>query len=268
MMIFVILFVVVGVFIGLGLVFVNMENVFVLGFSGLIKEGLFINVFFKVINDLGFMVMRYLLIFFVIGIVFGLFKKEKGWGVLGGIVLFIGMYIVISILLVVNGINLDIVIVEVFMVFGLGEVEVYSWSFLYGFFLGIFLYDCSIFGVIIVGFVVSVVYNKFVDIEFFSVLFFFLGLRFLMIMMFIVLIVLGIVMYFIWLLVGLVLFKFGNWIGFSGLLGIFIFGVMDKVLLLFGIYYLIVFFIEYIRVGGIMEVGGVIYEGVNNIRLV
>lgn len=76
MMIPVILLVVAGVFIGLGSAFANMENVYALGLSGIIKEGSFINVFFKVINDLGFMVMRYLPIFFVTGIAFGLSKKD------------------------------------------------------------------------------------------------------------------------------------------------------------------------------------------------
>lgn len=78
-MIPVILLVVAGVFIGLGLAFANMEKVY----------------------DLGFMVMRYLPIFFVTGITFGLYKNEKGGGALGGIVLFIGMYTVINTVLFV-----------------------------------------------------------------------------------------------------------------------------------------------------------------------
>ncbi|MDI7816583.1 PTS transporter subunit EIIC [Clostridioides difficile] len=74
-------------------------------------------------------------------------------------------------------------------------------------------------------------------------------------------------MYFIWPPIGLALSKLGNWIGSSGLLGTFTFGAMDKALLPFGIHHLIAFPIEYTRVGGTMEVGGAIYEGVNNIRL-
>lgn len=100
-MIPVILLVVAGVFIGLGLAFANMEKVYDLRFSRLRQEGSFINVFFKAINDLGFMVMRYLPIFFVTGITFGLYKNEKGGGALGGIVLFIGMYTVINTVLFV-----------------------------------------------------------------------------------------------------------------------------------------------------------------------
>ncbi|EQF74193.1 PTS system, glucose-like IIB component domain protein [Clostridioides difficile CD212] len=213
------------------------------------------------------MVMRYLPIFFVTGIAFGLSKKEKGWGALGGIVLFIGMHTVISTLLAANGINSDTVTAEAFMASGLGEAEAYSRSSLYGSFLGIFSYDCSIFGAIIAGFVASAVHNKFVDIELPSALSFFSGPRFSMIMMFIASIVLGTAMYFIWPPVGLALSKLGNWIGSSGLLGTFTFGAMDKALLPFGIHHLIAFPIEYTRVGGTMEVGGAIYEGVNNIRL-
>ncbi|PBE62603.1 hypothetical protein BGU25_00410 [Clostridioides difficile] len=71
----------------------------------------------------------------------------------------------------------------------------------------------------------------------------------------------------LWPPVGLALSHLGNLIGSSGLLGTFTFGAMDKALFPFGIHHLIAFPIEYTRVGGTLEVGGAIYEGVNNIRL-
>ncbi|MEG0296879.1 MAG: PTS transporter subunit EIIC [Clostridium sp.] len=267
MMIPVILLVVAGVFIGLGSAFVNMDNVAALNLTWLIQDGGFLHSFFKVINDLGFMVMRFLPIFFATSIAFGLSKKEKGWGALGGVVLFIGMHTVISTLLGINGLSPETTSAEAFMAAGMAESAAYSNSSLYGTVLGIFSYDCSIFGAIIAGFVASAVHNKFCQTELPNALSFFSGPRSSMVMIFVAAIFLGCAMYFVWPFVGLALSKLGTFIGTSGLIGTFTFGAMDKALLPIGVHHLIAFPIEYTRVGGVMEVGGVVYEGVNNIRL-
>ena len=198
MMIPVILLVVAGVFIGLGSAFVNMENVGALGLSWLITEGGMLHSFFKVINDLGFMVMRFLPIFFAVGIAFGLSKKEKGWGAFGGLVLFIAMHTVISTLLGINGINPQTATAEAFMQAGLSEQAAMNKSALYTTFLGIFTFDCSIFGAIISGFVASLVHNKYCEKELSNALSFFSGPRFVQIMLFLVAIPLGLFMYFVW----------------------------------------------------------------------
>lgn len=267
MMIPVILLVVAGVFIGLGAAFVNPENVQALGLSWLIAEGNFVHSFFKVINDLGFMVMRFLPIFFATSIAFGLSKKEKGWGAFAGVVLFIAMHTVINTLLGINGLTPETTSAEAFMAAGMAEEAAYSNSSLYGTVLGIFSYDCSIFGAIIAGFVASMVHNKFCETQLPNALSFFSGPRSTMVMIFFTAIILGTAMYFVWPFIGLALSKLGNFIGASGLFGTFTFGAMDKALLPFGIHHLIAFPIEYTRVGGVMEVGGQLYEGVNNIRL-
>lgn len=267
MMIPVILLVVAGVFIGIGSAFANPENLALLGLDNVIKEGSILYSTFNVINSLGFMVMRFLPIFFVVGIAFGLSKKEKGWGALGGIVLFIGMHTVINTILNLNGITPDTVTVDALQSTGLSLEEAYSRSSLYGNILGIFSYDSSIFGAILAGIIASMIHNKFVDTELPTALSFFSGARSSMIMMFFGAIILGTAMYFLWPPIGLALSFIGNWIGASGLFGTFTFGALDKTLLPFGIHHLIAFPIEYTRVGGTMEVGGVIYEGVNNIRL-
>ena len=267
MMIPVILLVVAGVFIGLGSAFVNMENVGALGLGWLITEGGMLHSFFKVINDLGFMVMRFLPIFFAVGIAFGLSKKEKGWGAFGGLVLFIAMHTVISTLLGINGINAQTATAEAFMQSGLSEQAAMNKSALYTTFLGIFTFDSSIFGAIISGFVASLVHNIFCEKELPNALSFFSGPRFVQIMLFVVAIPLGLIMYFVWPYIGGALAAVGNFIGSSGLVGTFTFGAADKALLPFGIHHLIAFPIEYTKVGGAMEIGGVIYEGVNNIKL-
>ncbi|NEZ46750.1 PTS glucose transporter subunit IIBC [Clostridium niameyense] len=267
MMIPVILLVVAGVFIGLGAAFVNPENVQALGLASVIYKGGILYAFFKIINDLGFMVMRFLPIFFAVGIAFGLSKKEKGWGALGGLVLFIGMHTVISTLLGISGLNPDTTTVDAFIKAGLSQEKAMNQSSLYTTFLGIFTFDCSIFGAIISGFVASMVHNKYCEKQLCNALSFFAGPRFSQIMMFVVAIPLGVAMYLVWPFLGAGLSAVGMFIGKSGLFGTFIFGALDKTLLPFGIHHLIAFPIEYTSVGGVMKIGGHVYEGVNNIKM-
>lgn len=267
MMIPIILLVVAGVFIGIGSAFVNMENVAALGLDGIIKEGGLIHSFFLVINDLGFMVMRFLPIFFAVGIAFGLSKKEKAWGAFSGLVMYIALNTTISSILGINGLTADTTTAEAFMNAGFSEQVALNKSSLYTTFLGIFTYNFSIFGSIISGAVASAVHNKFCTKEMPNALSFFSGPRFSTMMMFVFAIPLGLIMYYVWPYLGNGLAEVGGFIGSSGLIGTFTFGALDKALLPIGIHHLIAFPIEYTSIGGVMEVGGKVFEGVNNIKL-
>lgn len=76
---------------------------------------------------------------------------------------------------------------------------------------------------------------------------------------------LSLAFYYVWPFVASVLQGITGFIGTSGLLGTFVFGTLDKMLLPFGIHHLIAFPIEYSKVGGTMMIDGTLYEGVRNI---
>ena len=90
------------------------------------------------------------------------------------------------------------------------------------------------------------------------------GPRFAVIMTFVFVIPLSSVMYFIWPYVASALQSTTRLITDSGLAGTFLFGAADKALLPLGLHHLIAFPIEYTRVGGVMEIDGVMVEGVRN----
>lgn len=69
----------------------------------------------------------------------------------------------------------------------------------------------------------------------------------------------------VWPFVANALASITGFISNSGLIGTFVFGTLDKLLLPFGIHHLIAFPIEYSAVGGTMLIDGVLYEGVRNI---
>lgn len=267
MMIPVILLVVAGIFIGVGAAFANLDNVNALHLGWLIKEGNFLHSLFKVINDLGFMVMRFLPVFFAVGIAFGLAKKEKGWSALSGLVLFLGINTVINTLLTINQLTPDTTTIEALVKDGYSDVDAKNYNSLFGYNLGIFSYNMGIFSGLIAGAVASLIHNRYCEKQLTNALSFFSGPRFAQILNFIFVIPVGIILYFIWPYIGLGLAGLSNFITTSGLIGTFVFGAMDRALLPIGIHHLIAFPIEYTSVGGTMSVDGTVFEGVRNIML-
>ncbi len=267
MMIPVILLVIAGIFIGIGSPFSNMENIRAMRLENIFTEGSFIVSVFTVINNLGFMVMRYLPLFFATGIAFGMSKKDKGWGAFSGVVMYLAMNTVINTMLTLNHISMDTLAVENLIAQGMTTQEAQNYKALFGFAINIFSYDMSVFGGIIAGLSAAFVHNKYCDTVLPSALAFFSGSRAAVFMTMIYAVGFGLIWYYIWPPFGSGLISLGKFITSAGLFGTFTFGFLDRALLPFGLHHLIAFPIEYTKLGGSMEVGGVIYEGVSNIRL-
>ncbi|MBS4208765.1 PTS transporter subunit EIIC [Bacillus sp. FJAT-50079] len=267
MMIPIILLVVAGIFIGIGAALVNIDNANALGLGWLIKEGNIVHGFFSIVNSLGFMVMRFLAVFFAVGLAFGLAKKEKGWAALAGLVLFLGLNTVINTMLSINNLNPETTTVEALIASGYSEVGAKNFNALFGHVLGIFSYDMGIFSGLIAGVVASIVHNKYCEKQLPNALSFFSGPRYVQILIFFVTIPVGIILYYVWPFIGMGLSSISHFITASGLIGTFVFGALDRALLPIGIHHLIAFPIEYTKVGGTMLVDGTVYEGVRNIML-
>lgn len=267
MMIPVILLVIAGIFIGIGSPFSNMTNIRAMHLENILQEGSFIVNIFTVINNLGFMVMRYLPLFFAIGISFGLSKKDKGWGAFAGIVMYFAINTVINTMLELHGINAETISIETLVAKGFSVQEAQNYRALFGKAINIFSYDMSVFGGIIAGLSAAYVLNKYCDTILPPALAFFSGARAAIIMTMVYGIGFGLIWYYIWPPLGSGLISLSKFITSTELLGTFSFGFLDRALLPFGLHHLIAFPIEYTKLGGSMTIGGVIYEGVSNIRL-
>lgn len=259
----IIVMVVAGLFIGIGSAFYNLTNVQALGLGWLIQEGNVIHNFFKLINDLGFMVMRFLPLFFTVAITFSLAKREKGWAAFGALVFYIAFNQVITSMFTINGISPETTTVEAFVASGLGPDAANMKAALYTTFLGIFTYDTSVFGAYIAAFIASSIHNKFYTKKLRPALSFFAGPRYAIIMMFIFAIPTGVAMYYIWPMISWVITTGANLLTNAGLFGTFAIGFLDKALLPFGLHHLIP--VQYTAMGGTLEVAGEVYQGVTNI---
>jgi glucose-like phosphotransferase system IIB component len=256
MMIPIVLLVIVGFYVGIGSAFTNY----------ILTPGTFLHTIFSMFEKIGFMIMRYLPFWFAVGIAFGLSKKEKGWGALAGLVMFFAFHTGISNFAGSQGWTADTTSVD-YLVNELGYTlqKAQNFNSLWTNTAGIFTFDMGIFSGIIAGIVASVIHNKWCEKELPAMFSFFSGPRFVIILITFFSVPLSIITYYIWPTIAAGLQALTSFITQSGLLGTFVFGAADRMLLPFGIHHLIAFPIEYTRVGGTMTIDGVLYEGVRNI---
>lgn len=255
MMVPIILLVLVGFYVGIGSAFTNY----------ILEEGSLLHGLFSMITSLGFMFMNNLQVWFAVGIAFTLAKKEKGWAAFAGIVLYMCFIKGIETYAGLQGWNAATTTVESLVASGYTQDAALSFNNMWASSLGVFNYNMGIFSGIIAGLVASFIHNKFVDTELPAMLGFFAGTKMVIIMVTLISIPLAIATYYIWPFIANALSSVTGFIGGSGLIGTFIFGTLDKLLLPFGIHHLIAFPIEYSSVGGTMVIDGVLYEGVRNI---
>lgn len=258
MMIPIILLVMVGLFVGIGAAFVNY----------ILPEGTFLWAIFKIIVDMGFMVMNYLPFFFAMGLAFGLAKAEKGWAAFTGFTMLMAFNVVIRTVAGINGWTQETIEVENLITqMGMEKQTALNFNALWGDVGGIFTYNMGIFSGLLVGAIVAAVHNRYYKTELPNLISFFGGPRFVVIILFFVMIPVGGISYYVWPYIAGGLQSITYAITESGVFGSFLFGVVDKSLLPLGLHHLVAFPIEYTRVGGVLEVDGQMIEGVRNIML-
>lgn len=255
MMVPVILLVLVGFFVGIGAAFTNY----------LLPTGSLLHKLFSMVSNLGFLFMNNLPLWFAVAVSFTLAKKEKGWAAFAGLVTFYCYIKGIQGWAAMMGITAETVAVEALIANGYSEQAALNFNALWGSNLGMFSYNMGIFSGLISGLVTALIHNRFVDKTLPDMFAFFQGTKYVVILCTLVSIPLAIATYHIWPLIGKGLQSLTNLMTSSGLFGTWLFGTVDKALLPFGVHHLIAFPIEYSRVGGTMEIDGVIYEGVRNI---
>jgi len=252
MMVPVILFVLVGFYVGVGAGLTN----YILPKLLPVESGFstFLTALINMFVDIGFLFMNYLPIWFAVGIAFTLAKKEKGWAAFAGLIMFLTYIRAIGSYAGAWGINAESIL----------TMEP-NFQALWAEVAGIFTFDMGIFSGIVAGVAAAWIHNKYVDTQFKASFAFFSGPRFVIIMVTVLAVPLAIATYYIWPFIGRGLQWITGFIGASGLFGTWLFGTLDKALLPFGIHHLIAFPIEYSAVGGTMTIDGVVYEGVRNI---
>ena len=131
--------------------------------------------------------------------------------------------------------------------------------------LGITTLQMGVFGGIIVGLGVAALHNKFYKTELPQVLSFFGGTRFVPIVSTVTYLIVGIIMFYLWPVVQLGISKLGVLVLNSGYAGTWIYGILERALIPFGLHH--VFYMPFwqTELGGSMMIDGNMVAGAQNI---
>ncbi|MGN1033676.1 MAG: PTS transporter subunit EIIC, partial [Intestinibacter sp.] len=236
-----------GLFLGIGGSFTNETMLNAYGLMGVMGPGTFIYSLLTVLNAAGNVVFANLPIIFAMGVAIGMAKQEKEVAALAGALAFFIMHASVSAMISVHG----------------GADSMLSGST--ADVLGMTSLQMGVFGGIIVGLGVAALHNKFYKIELPQVLSFFGGTRFVPIISAVVYLVVGIAMFYLWPPIQGAIYSVGDVVRGSGYVGTWLYGLMERALIPFGLHH--VFYLPFWQtgVGGTMEVAGKMIEGAQNI---
>lgn len=236
-----------GLLLGIGGSFTNETMLNTYGLAGVMGSGTILNAVFQVMSRAGDIVFTNLPIIFAMGVAIGMAKKEKDVAALAAAIAFFIMHASIGALIDINGGAENMLSGATASVCGITSLQM------------------GVFGGIIVGLGVAALHNRFYKIELPQMLSFFGGTRFVPIVSALVYTGVGILMYFVWPVIQSGIYAVGNVVLNSGYAGTWVYGLMERLLIPFGLHH--VFYLPFWQtaVGGTMEVAGVMVEGAQNI---
>ena len=236
-----------GLLLGIGSSFTNATTIETYHLGKFIYEGGILYTILDIMSKTGSAVFDNLALLFAMGVAIGMAKKEKEVAALSGAIAFIVMNTTISALIAAKG--------------GVEAMAENSTTSV----LGITTLQMGVFGGIIVGLGVAALHNRFYKTELPQVLSFFGGTRFVPIVSTITYLIVGIIMFYLWPVVQLGISKLGVLVLNSGYAGTWIYGILERALIPFGLHH--VFYMPFwqTELGGSMIIDGNVVTGAQNI---
>lgn len=236
-----------GLLLGIGGSFTNETMLETYKLTKFMGPGTFLNVIFTVMSEAGSIVFDNLPLIFAIGVAIGMAKKEKEVSALSAVIAFFIMHASINAMINIHGGTDNLLEGAATSVVGITSLQM------------------GVFGGIIVGLGVASLHNRFYKIELPQVLSFFGGSRFVPIISALVYTAVGILMYYVWPPIQQLIYSVGDLVLKSGYVGTWIYGIMERALIPFGLHH--VFYLPFWQtaVGGTLEVSGQMIEGAQNI---
>lgn len=236
-----------GLLLGIGSSFTNQTMLEAYGLTGAIYQGSVIYTILDIMNQCGSAVFNNLALLFAMGVAIGMAKKEKEVAALSGAIAYLVMNTAISAMITARG--------------GIEAMAANTTTSM----LGITTLQMGVFGGIIVGLGVAALHNRFYKIQLPQVLSFFGGTRFVPIVCTAVFLVVGIAMFYIWPVVQMGIAALGDLVIRSGYAGTWLYGLLERALIPFGLHH--VFYMPFWQtaVGGSAVVDGVTIQGAQNI---
>ncbi len=236
-----------GLLLGIGSSFTNETMLEAYGLTGIIHQGNLLYALLNVMSNAGTVIFDNLALLFAMGVAIGMAKREKEVAALSGAVAFLVMHKTIEAMIENTG------GVENMLENSTAEV------------LGITTLQMGVFGGIIVGLGVAALHNRFYKVRFPQLIAFFGGTRFVPIISALVYVAVGILLFYIWPVIQRGISMLGNLVLASGYFGTWIYGIIERALIPFGLHH--VFYIPFWQtsVGGSAVIDGVLIQGAQNI---
>lgn len=236
-----------GLMLGIGSSFTNPTMLETYRLTAVIKEGGILYTLLDIMSKTGGVVFDNLALLFAIGVSIGMAKKEKEVAALSGVIGYLIMNAAISALISAKG--------------GVEAMTANSTTTT----MGITTLQMGVFGGIIVGLGAAALHNRFYKIKLPQVLSFFGGTRFVPIIVSVVYLMVGIIMFYIWPVIQIGIAGLGQLVLDSGYVGTWIYGIIERALIPFGLHH--VFYMPFwqTELGGATLVDGVMVQGAQNI---
>ena len=236
-----------GLLLGIGSSFTNPTTLETYRLTNIIQEGGFLYTILDIMSKTGSVVFDNLALLFAMGVAIGMAKKEKEVAALSGAIAFLIMNTAISALITANG--------------GIEAMPANSTASV----LGITTLQMGVFGGIIVGLGVAALHNRFYKIQLPQILSFFGGTRFVPIVCSLVYLLVGIAMFYVWPIIQIGIASLGQLVLSSGYIGTWIYGIIERALIPFGLHH--VFYMPFwqTELGGSMIIDGATVTGAQNI---
>lgn len=236
-----------GLLLGVGSSFTNPTTLATYNLTNIIREGGLLYTILNIMSKAGGVVFDNLPLLFAMGVAIGMAKKEKEVAALSGAISYLIMNTAISTLIAAKG--------------GVEALAANTTTSV----LGITTLQMGVFGGIVVGLGVAALHNRFYKIELPQVLSFFGGTRFVPIICSLVFLVVGAIMFYVWPVVQGWIASLGNLVLASGYFGTWIYGIIERALIPFGLHH--VFYMPFwqTEIGGAVMIDGNLVQGAQNI---
>ncbi len=236
-----------GLLLGIGSSFTNPTTLATYNLTNIIREGGLLYTILNIMSKAGGVVFDNLPLLFAMGVAIGMAKKEKEVAALSGAISYLIMNTAISTLIAAKG--------------GVEALAANTTTSV----LGITTLQMGVFGGIVVGLGVAALHNRFYKIELPQVLSFFGGTRFVPIICSLVFLVVGALMFYVWPIVQGWIASLGNLVLASGYFGTWIYGIIERALIPFGLHH--VFYMPFwqTEIGGAVMIDGNLVQGAQNI---
>ncbi len=234
-----------GILIAVGNLFTNsrllavlpfLNNPITIGFGTLLSGSLT-----AILNNLG--------VIFCVGLAVGLADRKKSEA---------GFISLLAFLVYINAMNkfmgLQGMLVEGSLT-GTGQTTV----------LGVQILDMGVFLGLMLGVIVALVHNRFCETEFNNAFQIYGGTRFVFIVLIPLMVLFAVVMTYIWPFAQAGINALGGFIQSAGNFGLFIYGMLERLLIPTGLHHLVYTPFLYTSLGGTATVGGQVLEGARNI---